>query len=893
VKAKSVEPDVDINQINITSADAVLVNGDKKQEVLEKTDTDLEKKVLEQVWENFDNIREWGSLVRIEEEIESIIEEEREEIRSLRKKGQARFTGDGEITTQSSFVSGSREESWDHLKNRLLSQVSVLAQEAIEHNDAIEEMFVSEVEKSVKLLDLFLEEYEVVVSNPPYLDSGKIDSNLKNYVKNNFIGTRDLYTAFIERCTELVGEDNYVTMVTPETFMFLSSFQDLREKLVSDFQLIEANHLSRYGFDQAKDSFTIPFVVRNQDPSDFRVSRFYRMTHNQDEYSRYEDKISGLTNITRTLRENGTHSDVYVIDQNSFKEIDGSTLVYWFGQEILSLFGQGQQLEDIVFTQSGIKSGNNTKFLRKYWEVEFDEIHNRYRPHIRSENSLEYNDQTTWLIDWKDNGEYIQQYGDEHNHQYFFGDIGRFDKECIAFKKISRKKFAARYVSPNHLVDNQMGSIYPIESSNLYLNGWLNSSLVQYIIDGLNPTGNVTQGDLLRVPYIQPTSRERVENLTEMAIKRASHKISLNEVALEFDPEKYLKSVSDDEKSLALYEENLAKCDIQILNNLIDECILDEYDLSENAKSEIYNNTPGTLAEYPVITNAGELNSSELTFRSQIPTKKLSDVEYKNLINKISGINDKSIPHISEMLEISPYTVAMMYDNHNLYSNDKREAAAGRLLSFYLGCVLGRWDFEGYEPTEDGIIPIGDFFDENLNRALRQCIEFTFDDPYNFESVIEEMLGQDMANWIQNDFFSGYHCKEYRRRGQRIPIYWHLESSGGAFNCFVYYHSIDNNTLPKIRGKYLDSQINELENELKNLNAQTSMDDPDKKLLSRKEKVQHDLNDIKEFRNTIDKMIDDGVTVDVEKGIWENIKEWDQYEVLQTGLPKLKSSYSR
>jgi hypothetical protein len=84
-----------------------------------------------------------------------------------------------------------------------------------------------------------------------------------------------------------------------------------------------------------------------------------------------------------------------------------------------------------------------------------------------------------------------------------------------------------------------------------------------------------------------------------------------------------------------------------------------------------------------------------------------------------------------------------------------------------------------------------------------------------------------------------------------------------------------------------------LENELETLNAQTSSDDPDKELLKRKEKVQDDLTDIVEFRDTIDEMIDDGMTVDVEKGIWENIKEWDQYEVLETGIPRLKSSYSR
>ena len=157
----------------------------------------------------------------------------------------------------------------------------------------------------------------------------------------------------------------------------------------------------------------------------------------------------------------------------------------------------------------------------------------------------------------------------------------------------------------------------------------------------------------------------------------------------------------------------------------------------------------------------------------------------------------------------------------------------------------------------------------------------------------DQSIGRDIGDWVNNRFFRYHHCKEYRRRGQRIPIYWQLESSEGAFSCFLYYHGIDENTLPKLRGQYLDTRVNELENELETLNAQTAGDNPNKDLLNRKEVVQDHLGDIREFRDTIDEMIDDGVTVDVKKGIWENIKEWDQYDVLETGLPKLKSSYSR
>jgi hypothetical protein len=183
--------------------------------------------------------------------------------------------------------------------------------------------------------------------------------------------------------------------------------------------------------------------------------------------------------------------------------------------------------------------------------------------------------------------------------------------------------------------------------------------------------------------------------------------------------------------------------------------------------------------------------------------------------------------------------------------------------------------------------------DTAFDKRIQDTIESLFEDHHKITQQLTSDLGRSPKEWMKDWFFRNHHTDEYKRRGQVTPIYWQLESPDGAFSCFVYYHEISSNTLPKLRGQYLDPRIEELENELETLNTQTSGDNPDKELLKRKEVVQNDLDDVREFRDTIDKMIDDGVTVDVEKGIWENIKKWDQYEVLETGLPKLKSSYSR
>jgi hypothetical protein len=237
--------------------------------------------------------------------------------------------------------------------------------------------------------------------------------------------------------------------------------------------------------------------------------------------------------------------------------------------------------------------------------------------------------------------------------------------------------------------------------------------------------------------------------------------------------------------------------------------------------------------------------------------------------------------------------VAQLRHDHDLYTDDEKTTAAGRVISLIVGSLFDRWDSGSAIPTlEDEILA----FDQSMNSATNlfsEAVDELFQDSAQAEHKLESALGDQPANWLRENFFRHHHVDEYKPRGERSPIYWQLESPNGGFSCFIYYHDIDANTLPKLRGQYLDPRIDELKNELETLNAQTSGENPDKELLNRKEEVQNDLDDVREFRETIDEMINDGITVDREKGIWENIKEWDQYEVLETGLPKLKSSYSR
>ena len=881
LKAKEKSPEVTIPRVNIVSGDAVLINGDRKQEVLESARSELEEEIIEQIWDSFADIREFGSLIRVEERIDEILEEHRD---AIRKSGQAKFTSEGTLATQSSFVSGEgQEETWEEVKQRLLDQVSNLASQALEQNSAIGEMFAEEVGKTVEILDVLVHEYDVVLSNPPYLVSQKMGDNLKNFLKSNFISYRNSYTCFIERGTELTADDGYASLVTPEDLLMLKSYRKIREKLIDETQITEGLHLSRYGFDQQKDSYTIAFVIRNNDKN-FEKSRFYRLTHELERYSTFEKKIEGLNQIQGVLRTEGDHQDVYVVNQNSFTGIGNNTFVYWFGQDILSLFDKHNTLDQYVETFSGIVTGDNDHHLRKFWEVTESNAKSDYEPWVDNGRDTDYYDYTDTLVRWENNGENIKQYAKKHGKNIQgFSELPEMFNPAIVFRDFS-SDFTAKYLTEEAIHSKTAYKIDIADDLMYYLLGYLNSDLNRYIMKGLNPGLHFNPGDVENIPFDpSPDELESVEHWAKYCLEQRKQQAAIEDKSLEFDNTVFRNNYDE----LCYYTE-MTDAKVALASGVISELVYANYGIDGASRKQISEEGSAELIEYPYVCKD---NDAELPDVFADKVRRVVDPEYWNEIRRdVSSSSELDVIELSHEFEVSPLTVAEIKKEIGQYSDDQTEKAAGSIVSVIFGSLFGYYDAP--TPENDGILDISDHADE-YERLFVTTAEELFQDYSQVEKEIQTLIARDLRTWVRERYFRYNHCKEYNRRGQTNPIYWQIESPDGAFSCFVYYHDIDANTLPKLRGQYLDPRIDELENELETLNTQTKGDSPDTELLNRKEEVQNDLNDIKEFRDTIDQMIDDGVGVDVEKGIWENIKEWDQYEVLETGLPKIKSSYSR
>ncbi len=871
VKAKNTEPDVELEGINIVSADAVLVNGEKKKEVLSRTNSDLERRVLEQVWTSFEHIREWGSLVQIEERIEEIIKEEFEDVTAT---GQTKFTNDG-LAKQSSVVSYSgEEESWQKVKGRLMNQVSELANEALERNDPIEEIFADDVEKSVHLLDIFVNDYDVVISNPPYLSSSKMGDSLKKYVKENYIGSRDLYSAFIQRCGEFTQKNGYVSMITMDTFMYLYSFRKLRPFLLEEMNFTDVSHLKN----REEGYMNVCFSMRQSPTENHKKTRFTRLVNENN-------KQKSLNNVVNNYRKNKSHENSYVVDQQSFKEINRTPFIYWFGTDVLSLFDEYDRLGDVESVKKGLITGNNDLFLRKFWEIPNHLIGNRFVQYQRSGTDAPYYDIPQDFVDWENKGEKIRQ-ADGHsqfpNEEYCFRD-------GVTFRGFG-KYAVARIHEENAIHDGNTHFVTVDDLSKNYLVGLGTSSLSRFIINGINPSPKCQVGDVKQLPIKHDLNNtKKINSLIEAAVTNRRLLSCSREDSYDFDPETIAESYNKGFSEL-LYAEDIAEANILVVHGIIDELIFDEYDINSSTRDRIYDTVPQNLALLPHIENIKQLDTVEQACYRDLPRKTLSEGEYDKLVSDVDENKNKSLRKVCEQVDVSPYTVALIRNENGLYTSEEYSEVAARLLSFYIGCVMGRWETEQVDPKNDGILPLDNMFDRNIISELSvfSSVIFGQNSHYEIENKLEQMLNKNIKNYFKKEFFTEHHCNEYKRRGQKVPIYWHLGSDKGSFNCFIYYHSMDGDTFPKLRGQYIDKKLDTLQNRLDAVESELEAveDDRARELRSEMEEIEAEIEDISEFRDRVDALIDEGFEPDFESGIWENIQKVDEFDLLAVPMNK-------
>lgn len=648
-----------------------------------------------------------------------------------------------------------------------------------------------EVALLVRQADLLARQYDCVVANPPYMGSRGMNGKLKEFAKDQYPDSKaDLFAMFMERNVESAVATGLVGMITMQSWMFLSSFETLRMKLLGNYTLQTMFHLGAHGFDSIDGEVvqTTAFTLIVSTVEKYK-GIFYRLVDEQSEFEKMEAFRS----------EQGIR---FIASAEDFKKIPGSPVAYWVSDKVRNIFVKGEHLKKIGDTRQGMATSDNNRFLRLWSEVNFKTIcfnassrneavasGKKWFPYNKGGEFRKWYGNSEFLVNWENDGEELLQYASSlyGSPTRTIKSISEYFKPCISWSKISSSNLAMRFYSKGYIFDVAGCCIFSKDEEILHLLlGFSNTYLARTFLKTLSPTLNFEAGHLAQLPVYE-VDQTSVNYTVSHLITYAQSDWDSYETSWDFKslpllrPEHRSSSLADTyartrARWQAMTDEMLR---LEEENNRI---FIDAYDLQDELTPEV------PLKEITLTCNP--------FYRYGEDAEQATEEGKQELEDKLRADSVK---------ELVSYAIGCMMGRYSLDEEGLVYAAAGNE------------DFDDsrystFPADDDGIIPVMDemwFEEDAASRFCEFCKvvwgEENLDQNLRFVAdQLDPRSGEEakatIRRWLSAKFFKDWHLKTYKKR----PIYW-LFSSGRqkAFECLVYLHRFNENTLPRMRAVYV------------------------------------------------------------------------------------------
>ena len=363
----------------------------------------------------------------------------------------------------------------------------------------------------LKQAQIMAQKYDVVVTNPPYMGSSGMSAKLSEFVKGNYPDSKsDLFAVFIECCGRMTKKNGYQAMITQHTWMFIASYELLREKMISK-QIVNMLHLGARAFDEIAGEVvqTAAFIVWNGYLKKYN-GIYCRLLDANSEKAK-EDAF-----LSRKL-ENVVCQDVFVL-------IPRTEFIYWVSDAMLNVFASYRKVRDGFTVRNGLTTGDNNTFLRLWFEIEKRLINVKWFPCNKGGSFRRWYGNRDYLIDWENDGERLKSFTDEKTGKLrsTLRNIDYNFKPAVVVGHVVSGDLPFRIVDKGSVFESAVNGIFPINDSIglNYLLAALNSRPCNYISAMLSPTLGVSPEDILNIP-ISTECKEIVEN-------KASENISIS-----------------------------------------------------------------------------------------------------------------------------------------------------------------------------------------------------------------------------------------------------------------------------------------------------------------------------------------------------------------------------
>ncbi|MFT6905277.1 MAG: type II restriction/modification system DNA methylase subunit YeeA [Oleiphilaceae bacterium] len=729
---------------------------------------------------------------------------------------------------------------------------------------ATQDMFIyKELENIVTLVeqaDLLASQYDAVVANPPYMGSKYQTPVIKKFLKDKYAGyDKDLFSAFIVRDLVFSKPNGAIGVVAPYVWMFISSYERLREMLVDDASLTSLIQLEYNAFEPAM----IPVATFS-----LRCCHIPRFIGSYIDLSEFKGHSNQAPRTLEAL-EDPYCGWIYRAMPDDFKKIPGSPVAYWVSNAIRLAFENLPQLGDIASPRQGLATTDNGRFCRFWQEVSISEIgfdlpspaaaqqsRVRWFPLDKGGGFRKWYGNNRDIVNWQNDGAEIKN-SIISKYPYLNGNPDFVAKNQafyfapgITWGKITSGSFSIRKDSAGFIPSDAGMKLYTEseDAENLLL-GLLNSRVAKQILASLSQTINFEQGTIKRIPVWEGESK--LELPTRALVRIAK---------LDWDA----------------YERSWDFLSLPIMTVSTES-------------------TPTLESSY----TAGNAKISDT-----IAEMKRLEEENNRLFIYAYGLADEltsDVPIDQITLTVNPayrYGIKNTEEERNIRF---REDSMQELVSYAIGCMMGRYsldepgliyansgnvDFDAdhyikFSADDDGIVPLTDkewFSDDAANRIV-EFIAVAWNEKHleanlNFLAAnLSPKKGEGSRDTIRRylcDKFYKDHMQTYKKR----PIYW-LFSSGKqkAFQCLVYLHRYNEGTLARMRTEYvipltakLSSHIDKLDNDKLASDSAAEI----KKLEKEIKRLQKQQTELTEFDEKLKHLADQRIKLDLDDGVKVN-----------------------
>lgn len=362
---------------------------------------------------------------------------------------------------------------------------------------------------------LLSQKYDVVVTNPPYMPVSNSSASLQNFVKKNYPDSKtDMFAVFIERVAQLTKPNRYSAMITMHSWMFLSSYEKLRSKIL-ETDTVNMAHLGARAFEEIGGEVvqTTAWIERKTDLKQFKAT-----------YKRLVDENSQTAKEQAFLNKN---DNAYNITKTNFSKIPGSPIAYWVSENMLRVF-DNKRISDYSNVTNGLFTCNNKKFLRMWYEIESttfktdckskDESLNisaKWYPYNKGGYFRRWYGNQDYVVNFKHFGFEISKYRKENGQSASFPGQDFYFSESLSWSLVSSSNFGIRYYPPGFVFDIAGSSIFPDNKSDYYYQlAFLTSVVAFNCLNLTNPTINYQAGDIKNLPLKHIDNDSFIENIT-------------------------------------------------------------------------------------------------------------------------------------------------------------------------------------------------------------------------------------------------------------------------------------------------------------------------------------------------------------------------------------------